>query len=236
MHDTLTQAPGDTLALLGGRRLQGVVFDMDGTIVDNMPLHAEAFDLYVAAHGLPPLTMADRARFDGQRNRDIFPVLLGRELSAQELQACIDEKEGTYRELSRGRLRPHTGLPELLEHLAARGVPVAVATAAPPENVPHTLAETGLGDRLRVVVRADEVKNGKPAPDVFLEAARRIGADPRACLAFEDAPLGIRAARAAGMGCVAITTSFSAAAMAEHGAAPDLAVKDYAEFLALRLL
>ena len=162
MHDTNPRSPGATLTLLEGRRLQGVVLDMDGTIVDNMPVHAEAFDLYVARHGLPPLTMADRARFDGQRNRDIFPVLLGRELRPEELQACIDEKEGVYRQLSHGRLRPHTGLPELLDRLQALGVPVAIATAAPPENVPHTLGEIGLAGRLRVVVRADEVPKSIP--------------------------------------------------------------------------
>ena len=78
-------------------------------------------------------------------------------------------------------------------------MPVAVATAAPPENVPHTLAETGLGDRLRVVVRADEVRHGKPAPDVFLEAARRLGIEPAACAVFEDSELGLEAARRAGM-------------------------------------
>jgi HAD superfamily hydrolase (TIGR01509 family) len=212
--------------------LRGVVFDLDGTLVDNMDLHAEAFSAFLERHRLPPFTTEMRARLDGQRNRDIFPIIFGRPLSEDDLRRFAGEKERLYREGSGGRLRPLGGLGTLLEQLAALGVPAAVATSAPAENVVHTLRELGLSERLSVVVRSDEVPRGKPAPDVFLAAARLIGADPTACLAFEDAPAGLRAARAAGMRCVAVTTSFTREAFAAHGADPDWAVRDFDEFLA----
>ena len=82
-------------------------------------------------------------------------------------------------------------------------------------------------------MRSDEVARGKPHPDVFLAAAALIGVEAARCLAFEDAPAGIQAARAAGMRCVAVTTGFAADALASHGAAPDLAVRDFEEFLAV---
>jgi len=210
----------------------GFVFDLDGTIVDNMPIHAEAFFAFIDRHGLPPLTDRDRGRFEGKRNRDIFPDLFGRSLSEEELQRFSDDKESLYRELSRGALRPLGGFVRLLDLLDERRVPVAVATSAPDDNVPHTLGELGLTSRLRIVARSDEVPRGKPHPDVFLEAARRIGVAPGRCLAFEDAPLGVRAARAAGMTVCGITTTFSAAAFAQHGAPPDFCCADFDEYLA----
>jgi len=210
----------------------GFIFDLDGTIVDNMPIHAEAFFAFIDRHGLPPLTDRDRGRFEGKRNRDIFPDLFGRTLSEEELRRFSDDKESLYRGLSKGALRPLRGFVRLLDLLDQHRIPVAVATSAPADNVPHTLGELGLASRLLIVARSDEVPRGKPHPDVFIEAARRIGVTPARCLAVEDAPLGVLAARAAGMTVCGITTTFSTAAFAEHGAPPDFCCADFEEYLA----
>jgi beta-phosphoglucomutase family hydrolase len=212
-------------------KARGAVFDLDGTLVDNMALHAEAFAEFMTRRGLPPLDETQRARLDGKRNTDIFPDLLGRELPREELRAVSEEKESLYRTLSRGRLAPLAGLPRLLEILAANGIPVAVATSGPADNVRHTLAELGLAERITVIVRGDEVPRGKPHPDIFLAAADRIGVPPAECVAFEDAPAGVAAARAAGMTCVALSTSFSAEAVRAAGVAPDHVLPDFDAFL-----
>jgi HAD superfamily hydrolase (TIGR01509 family) len=211
---------------------EGAVFDLDGTIVDNMPIHARAFEAFVGRHGLPPFDEGMRARLDGKRNRDIFPILFARELPPEEIRRFSHEKESLYRELSRGRLGPLPGLTRLLALLEARGIPVAIATSAPEENVPHTLREIGLVDSFPWVARSDAVARGKPHPDVFLAACDLIGRPASRCVAFEDAPIGIVAARAAGMACVALTTTFTADVFSAHGAAPDAAVGDFEEFLA----
>jgi beta-phosphoglucomutase len=190
---------------------RAVIFDIDGTIVDNMHLHAEAFAVFAERHGLPPLTQDDRARLDGRRNSEIFPILFKREVPRDEWLAYEHEKEGLYRELSRGRLAPMNGLHRLIDQLTRDGIPMALATSAPKLNVTHTLAELALSDAFPIIVRGDEVARGKPAPDVFIEAARRLGVAPADCLVFEDAPMGIEAAQAAGMRVVALTTSFQAA-------------------------
>lgn len=213
--------------------MRGVVFDLDGTIVDNMAVHAEAFAIFADRHGLPPLTMGDRARLDGKRNRDIFPDLFQRALAEDFLHACIQEKESLYRELSRGRLEPLPGLLRLLDALDAAAVPTAIATSAPAENVAHSLRELRLAERLTRVVRSDRVARGKPFPDVFLAAAELIRVAPGQCLAFEDAPAGLQAARAAGMTVVAVTTGFSTEALGTLGTTPDLAVRDFDEFLSV---
>jgi len=214
-----------------GFRPEGVVFDVDGTLVDNMPLHAEAFERFAARYGLPAITMSDRARLDGKRNREIFPVLFGRPIDDAELARLEDEKESLYRALSAGRLSPLGGLDRLLASLEAAGIPIALATSAPAPNVTHTLAELGLSHLEPRTVRSDEVPHGKPFPDVFLAAAARIGVAPPACLAFEDAPMGIEAARRAGMVTVAITTSFDGPALAAHDWPPHAAFRDYSRFL-----
>lgn len=198
-----------------------------------MALHAEAFAVFAERHGLPALTPADRAKLDGRRNSEIFPVLFGREMPREEWLTYEQEKEGLYRELSRGRLALVPGLPALLDRLADRQVAVALATSAPALNVAHTLGEVGLAHAFPTVVRGDQVAQGKPAPDVFIEASRQLDVPPAQCVVFEDAAMGITAARAAGMRVVAITTSFSAAQFEALAEPPDVACPDFDAFLAI---
>jgi beta-phosphoglucomutase len=212
---------------------RAVIFDIDGTLVDNMHLHAEAFAVFAERHGLPALTQADRARLDGRRNSEIFPILFNRDVPREEWLAYEREKEGLYRELSRGRLSPMSGLHDLIERLKVERIPVALATSAPKPNVVHTLAELDLAAEFPVIVRGDEVARGKPAPDVFIEAARRLGVDAKDCLVFEDAPMGIEAARAAGMRVVALTTSFNEAHFRSLAAPPDAICDHFEAFLQL---
>jgi HAD superfamily hydrolase (TIGR01509 family) len=213
-------------------RPRAVVFDLDGTLVDNMTLHAQAFERFAEAHQLPPLTMDLRRRIDGKRNSEIFPMLFEREMTMEEVLAFEEEKEGAYRQLSRGRLVPVRGALTLLARLASHGIGVAVATSAPLKNVAHTLAETGLDVRLPVIARGDEVARGKPFPDVFALAAERLQVPADECLAFEDAPIGVAAAVGAGMTCVAVATTFSEAQFEAHIPAPHATVSDYEAFLA----
>jgi beta-phosphoglucomutase family hydrolase len=213
-------------------KARGAVFDLDGTLVDNMALHAEAFAEFMTRRGLPPLDEAQRARLDGRRNTDIFPDILGRELPREELISVSNEKESLYRTLSRGRLAPLAGLDRLLAILDASGIPIAIATSGPADNVRHTLAELGLAERITTIVRGDQVTRGKPHPDIFIAAAGRLGVPPQECVAFEDSPMGVAAARAAGMVCVALSTSFTADAFRAAGTVPDYVVPDFDAFIA----
>ena len=190
---------------------KAVIFDIDGTLVDNMALHAEAFAVFAARHGLPPLTPEDRARLDGRRNSEIFPILFGREVRARGV-AGLRGREG--RPLSGVVARPagaHEGPAAAAGPLPGSAMPMALATSAPEPNVVHTLREIGLADAFSIIVRGDQVGAASRRPTSSSTPAAGSAVAPGACLVFEDAPMGVVAAQAAGMPVVALTTSFSAA-------------------------
>jgi beta-phosphoglucomutase len=197
-------------------RIRGAVFDLDGTLVDNIAFHFEAFRALAKRVG-KTMDEATFQSFNGLKNADIFPRFFGRALSADEIAELSNEKESTYRALYRPKLAPHRGALELLERLRGAGVKLAVASSAPPENRSMVLDGLGWNERFDAVV-ASEGLRGKPAPDVFLAAAERLGVAPGDCVAFEDAQNGIQAAHAAGMLVVGVTTNVSATALVAAGA------------------
>ncbi|NEB00828.1 HAD family phosphatase [Streptomyces sp. SID13726] len=187
-------------------RLSGisVIFDLDGTLVDSEPNYYEAGRQTLAEHGVPDFTWADHERYVGISTQETvarWKTLYGLRASVPELLA---DKNRRYLELARTATRAYPEMRKFVELLAGAGVPMAVASGSSLRAIDAILAGTGLDAHLRTVVSADEVAHGKPAPDVFLEAARRLGADPADCVVLEDAAPGAAAAHAAGMRCIAI--------------------------------
>jgi beta-phosphoglucomutase len=197
--------------------IHAVLFDLDGTLVDNMRYHTAAWieTGRVLGRELKPEQIMG---FGGRKNEEILPEVAGRALSDGELAALADQKEARYRELYAPHLQLHTGAAAFLDALEQRGVVCAIASAAPRDNRTFVLGGTGLATRMRAIVGAEEVERGKPAPDLFLEAARRIGIDPRHALVFEDAVSGVQAGIAAGMRVCGVTTGEPAAKLTAAGA------------------
>jgi len=187
--------------------IRAVLFDLDGTLVDNMSFHIDAWIEMGRSLGRELTREHILREFSGRKNEELLPKVAGRALDSIELERLAEQKEARYRELYTPHLRLLDGVEALLDQLAKHGVAVGIASAAPRKNRDFVLNGLGLTSRMGTIVGAEEVTRGKPAPDLFLEAARRLGCDPSSTLVFEDAVLGVEAGRAAGMSVCGVTTS-----------------------------
>ncbi|WP_031033979.1 HAD family hydrolase [Streptomyces sp. NRRL F-5650] len=197
-----------------------VIFDLDGTLVDSEPNYYEAGRRTLAEYGVPDFTWADHAAYVGISTQETVADWRRRYGLGAPVEELLAVKNRHYLELARVSARAYPEMRKFVELLAGEGVPMAVASGSSPEAIGTVLARTGLDARLRTVVSADEVERGKPAPDVFLEAARRLGAEPARCVVLEDAAPGAAAAHAAGMRCIAIPY------VAHQADAPEFATAD----------
>ena len=181
------------------RRPHAVIFDMDGLLLDTEPLAARAWDEAAAALGVafdPALALA----MVGRNFADCSRLLRNRYDSAYPVDAVLGRWHATYDMIvEREGLALKPGVHELLDWLDAARVPRAVATSTRGERARAKLEQAGVWARFGALVGGDEVTHGKPAPDIYLEAARRLSVAPPDCIALEDSEPGVRAALAAGM-------------------------------------
>ncbi|OYW59930.1 MAG: hypothetical protein B7Z40_20825 [Bosea sp. 12-68-7] len=186
-----------------------LIFDMDGTIVDNMRFHDDAWGKLLTSHGLPFDADAFFHRTAGMAVGEIIAPLFP-QATPEEVIALGEAKEVFYRDAYRAHVVALPGLLPLIARAQSCGVPMAVASAAPPENIALVLDTLGLRPHFATVISPSQGYRGKPHPDMFIEVARRMDVAPEACLVFEDAPNGIEAARRAGMRAVAMLTMLGA--------------------------
>lgn len=193
--------------LLRLSRARAVIFDMDGVLADTEEYHLESWRSCLhSRYGLAPAPEVIRSTF-GQSNEKILPLLVpGAEPS--DLPRLSDEKEAFYREAARGRVRPLAGIERFLRWLSREGIPLAVGTSGPAENIRFLLAEFGWRRLFSALVDRGQFAASKPAPDCFLAAAARLGIPPERCLVFEDSLHGLTAARRSGAVPVAIATTY----------------------------
>ena len=227
--------PQGEMRPLGGQRpaqrrsVGALIFDMDGTMVDSMPWHARAWVEFARRRELAVDVPDLMRRTTGRTAYECACELMGRNVSAEEAAQITHEKETIYRELFAAEFRAVSGFKRFARDAAERGLKIAVGTAGDRHNIAFTLSQLRMDPAPMAVVGGDEGLPGKPRPDIFLEAARRIGADPAHCIVFEDAPFGIEAARRGGMQDVAVCSSHTA----EELAGPHVlaAVRDFDELV-----
>ncbi|WP_298065056.1 HAD family phosphatase [uncultured Rikenella sp.] len=191
--------------------LQAALFDMDGVIVDNRDAHLHAFVKFAERHGIPNLDPQTLLPYFGSTNAVIMSHLFGRDdIPAEKVERLSQEKEEIYRELYDPVMQPAPGLSELLKALRTAGVKIAVGSSAPRVNVDFVLDRCGIAGYFDAVASGSEISRSKPDPEVYLLAARKLGTEPQECVVFEDAFVGMEAARRAGAKVVAIASTFPA--------------------------
>lgn len=193
------------------------IFDHDGVLVDTLEFHQHAWLELGRRTGLPITADFIRDTF-GMTNTSIFERLLGTTSPTEDLQRYSDLKETCYRDLAGKNVVLMDGVQQLLDGLTAAGVRLAIGSSAVLPNLELTISSCGLDDRFAAISSVEDIQRGKPDPQVFLVAAQKAGVDPSRAVVFEDATVGIQAAKAAGMRAVGVTTTYPAAALWEAGA------------------
>jgi beta-phosphoglucomutase len=182
----------------------GVIWDMDGTLVDTAELHFAAWSAVAKETNLP-FSRTDFASTFGWRNPEILRHLYGNRFSDQEIAELGQRKEEQYRAAGRRQgVEPLPGVRPLVESLGQAGFNQAIGSSAPRDNVDLILQLTKLAPFFDALVSMEDTQRGKPDPQVFLVAAERLGVRPANCVVIEDAVVGIQAAKAGGMKCVAV--------------------------------
>ena len=203
----------------------GVLFDMDGVLVDSYSAHLESWHALATAEGLP-YDAVTLTRLFGRTSHEMIGELWPDR--ARESDRLSSRKEAIYRALVERRFPAMPGAPELVVRLSEAGFALALASSGPPENVELALDRLGVRERFAAVVTGRDVERGKPDPQVFLLAAERLGLAPERCVVVEDAPVGVEAAHAAGMPAV-VLLSTGRRREDFHHCAPELVVTSLAE-------
>ena len=194
----------------------GVIFDMDGVLVDSYRAHFRSWRKMARAVGLD-MTEPQFAATFGRTTRDIIRHLWPDEAAAiEDVSAWDDAKEAAYREILREDFPVMDGAPELLAALHEAGFHQAVGSSGPPENVALVVELLPGAEHLAAAVTGRDVTHGKPHPEVFLKAAETLGVEPRRCAVVEYAPAGIEAARRADMAAIGITGTADRGTLAER--------------------
>jgi beta-phosphoglucomutase family hydrolase len=178
------------------KAIKGLIFDCDGTLADTMPLHWRAWQMITRRHGLE--FPEDRFySLGGVPSRDILKMLSEEQGRSLDHIAVAHEKEEAYLPLMAGIEPIHAVVEVARSHFGK--VPMAVASGGTQAIILQVLEQLKIRHLFQAVVTSEMVRKQKPAPDIFLEAARRIGVEPKCCRAYEDTDLGLQAIRAAGM-------------------------------------
>ena len=193
--------------------MTALIFDIDGTIIDSMPTHDDAWEVFFARQGRTLDRDGFFRRTAGRTGLELMHEFFG-PVSDERARELVDEKEAIYRALFAPAFREVAGFAAFVHAARAAGFKLACATAGDAANIAFAMRNLAMEGFFDAVAGGHEVARGKPAPDIFLLAAQRLGADPADCIVFEDAPFGIEAARRAAMCAVAVTTSATTAELA----------------------
>lgn len=182
-----------------------IIFDLDGTLCNTEPLHAQAWTAISKKYGMDPITPELLSkiggistinlckRFCAQYSLDVDPVQMAKEKTANYIENFLPKAQ------------PFESICSILKEAHDRGLKTAIATGSQLKEVKMLVSIFKIEDYVDAIVTSDQVKNGKPAPDTYLEACSRLNGTPSQCLVFEDTPIGLQGVKAAGMTCLQVT-------------------------------
>jgi beta-phosphoglucomutase len=185
---------------------KGFIFDMDGTLIDNMDYHNHSWFLFFEKHNIQ-MTQAELDKIHKGTLLEMMRILFGANVSTDELMTLGQQKEAIYRQTYAPHLKPIDGLHDFLETLKEKNYPIALATMGDWHNINFIFKALNIEKYFDVVVSGPDVSQGKPHPEIFLKAAECLGIAPNEALVFEDSMSGFEAARRANMAAVGLATT-----------------------------
>ena len=206
LKDNTVIVDGNFLFYVLRQSKKTILWDMDGVISDSYSFHFAAWQETFAKRSME-LTKRDFTQLFGATNDFIIRRIMGRELPERDVKSIVQEKEEAFRRQATGHIKPFPGVVRLLNALKKGNFRLGLVSSAPRENIDLTLTELDLAEIFNCIVYGQEVSESKPSPQIYLLAAEKLQATPNDCVVIEDSPLGVKAAKTAGMKCVAVTNT-----------------------------
>lgn len=206
LKDNTVIATGHSLFYVWRRSKKTILWDMDGVISDSYSFHFAAWRDTFATRNRE-FTVEDFTKLFGTRNDFIITSVMGNELPRRDVEIMVRQKEELFRRKARGNIKAFPGAVTLLNSLKKGDFRLGLASSAPRENIGLVLSELNLEGLFDCIVSGQEVSESKPSPQIYLLAAKKLEALPYDCVVVEDSPLGVKAAKTAGMKCLGITNT-----------------------------
>lgn len=202
---------------------KAVIFDLDGTLIDNNSYHRETWEKYLEKIGKTISEEEFNANMNGRTNEDAIKYIYGKDISPEESLKHTLDKEALYREIYKPFIKPVPGLIDFLERLKSKNISMAIATSGIQPNIDFMFENIPIKQYFDLVVNSSHIKKGKPDPEIYLKVASLLHISPKYSLVFEDATVGIKSAKAAGMKVIAVATTQPKEELGEA----DIIVDDY---------
>ncbi len=213
--------------LLNEFELQAAIFDLDGTLLDNNYYHRISWIAYLKNAGRNITEEEFNENMNGRTNHDAVQYIFGKDLSEEKITNITLEKEAVYREMYAQYIKPVPGLINLLEFFRNKGLLMAIATSGIQPNIDFMFDHVPIKPYFKAVINSAHITKGKPDPEIYLKTASTLNVQPEHCLVFEDAVVGIEAAKSAGMKVVAVATTEDKKELSNA----DLIIDDYRELM-----
>ena len=187
--------------------VQAVIFDMDGVVVDNNQYHILSWGKFFEKYNKKLDESEIKKWIYGRTNIETIMHVFGKDIRSDEVYRLVDEKEELYRQMYAMEIKPAKGLIDFLKNLKSQNTKIGMATSAPRKNVDFVMDTLDIRNYFDVIIDAEMVKKGKPAPDVYLAVAKGLEVECMKCVVFEDSVSGIEAAREAKMFVIGVTST-----------------------------